>query len=214
MAEVNIDDLKPNSNKYKSQQSEREKKDKLKSVVDKSSVVSTRKPIGKKIVDTFVTEDSNDIKSWLIMDVIIPGIKNTVLDMLQMAFFGEITSRGRSSRYDSRSRTNYSSYYGGSSRSRNSRSRYDERDRYERDEKLDYSNIILRNRGDAERVIEELRNRIRDCNAASIADLFDLLDLSSKYTDNNWGWTDERDIGIRRVSSGFLIDVAEPRYLD
>lgn len=209
MAEVNMEGLTPNSKKYRSEQAQKDK-EKLKPVVKKDDIVSTKKPLGKRVISTFINEDSNDLKTWLFMDVIIPGIKNTILDMLQMAFFGEISSRGRGgSRND---RTDYSSYYNGNRSSY--RSWYGSRDRYESDEKLDYSNIILRNRAEAERIVEEMRNRIRNCNGASVADLFDLLDLSSKYTDNNYGWTDERDIGIRRVSSGFLIDVSEPRYLD
>ena len=79
---------------------------------------------------------------------------------------------------------------------------------------MDFRNIVLRQRDDAERLIEEMRRRIRNNDSASVADLLDLIDIPGRYTDNNWGWDDERDIGIRRVSSGYLIDVAEPKYLD
>ena len=48
----------------------------------------------------------------------------------------------------------------------------------------------------------------------ALKSLLDLVDVPGRYTDNNWGWDDDRDIGIRRVSSGYLIDVAEPKYLD
>lgn len=208
MAEVNMEDLRPNSHKYKADQ---ERKEKLKSVVNKGNIVSTKRPFGKKLLDSFLTEDGDDIKTWLIVDVIIPGIKNTVLDMLQMAFFGETRSRG-SSKYNDY--TSYSSRYRSSRYSNRDRDNRHNEGRYESDDRFDYNNIILRNRDEAERVVEELRKRIRDYKCASIADLFDLLDLSSRYTDNNYGWTDERDIGIRRVSSGYLIDVAEVRYLN
>lgn len=192
-----------------------ESRKKTKPVVSREGVVSTKKPLSKKMAETFMSEDAKDVKSWLLMDVIIPGIKNTVLDMIQMMFFGEIDSRrhgrDRRDRYD---RTSYSSYYrGNSSSSRSSYSR-SSRDRYDSDDRVDFRNIVLRVRGDAERVVDEMKERIHKDGSASVADLLDLIDVPGRYTDNNYGWDDERDIGIRRVSNGYLIDVSEPKYLD
>lgn len=145
------------------------------------------------------------------MDVLIPGIKNTILDILSMMFFGEVDSRNRSrsSRRDRDDRVNYRAKY------RSSSGRDDRRrdDQYYSDDKIDFRNIVLRNRSDAEDLIEEMRRRIRDTDSVSVADLLSLIDAPSRYTDNNWGWDDDRDIGIRRVSSGYLIDVREPKYL-
>lgn len=220
MAEVNVNSLEPNSHKYKSEKKAKSAEDGTKSrekvspVVHRDQVVSTKKPFSKKITETFMTEDTKDVKSWLVMDVLIPGVKNTILDILSMMFFGETNSRSRGSsrRRDRDDRTNYSSYYRGSS-NRNSRHR-DRDDYYDSDNRIDFRNIILRQRDDAENVIEEMRRRIRNTGSVSVADLLDLIDVAGRYTDNNWGWDDERDIGIRRVSSGYLIDVTEPRYLD
>lgn len=219
MADINIDSLEPNSHKYKAEKAAQKSREKVSPVVNRDQVVSTKKPLGKKFTETFMTEDVHDVKSWLVMDVLIPGIKNTVLDVLSMMFFGEIGSRNRSghSRRDRDDRTNYSSYYHRSSSSRRDQNysrRRDRDDRYDSDNRVDFRNIVLRNRDDAERVICALRDRIRDYGSASVADLLDLIDVAGRYTDNNYGWDDERDIGIRRISSGFLIDVAEPRYLD
>lgn len=208
MAEIDISSLEPNSHKYKNEKIEKSK-EKISPIIKKDQVVSTKKPFGKKFAETFMTKDTSDVKKWVIMDVIIPGIKNTILDILQMAFFGEVDSRSRGRsirRYDER--VSYSRYYGGTSRKRES-------EYYTSDDQIDFRNIILRNRDDAERLINAMRDRIRnsDSRSVSIAELFDLIDVPSRYTDNNYGWDDERDIGIRRVSSGYLIDVSEPKYL-
>lgn len=210
---INEDSLKPNSHKYREEQIEKasEERDRLPPIVKKDGVVSTKKPLGQKFVETFISDDTNSIKNYILMDVVIPGIKNAVLDVMEMAFFGTVSGkkRGRSERRDDR--TDYrSSYYGNSS----SRSRRDRKERAHRDEKVDYRNIILSNREDAEEVIEQLHKRIKKHGAASIADLFDLIDEPSNYNDNNWGWTNPRDIGLRRVARGFLIDVTEPEWLD
>lgn len=208
MAEVKVDSLKPNSHSYK-RQSEADEKKKLEPVVKKDGIVSTKKSVSKRLAENFIKEDVKDIKNYILMDVIIPGIKNVVLDMLSMAFFGETRSRDRSRR-DDRGYYSYSSKYRSSSSNSSSR---DRDRRYDRDDKADYRNIILRERDDAEEIINQLCYRIRETGKATVGDLFDLLDIAGRYVDNDWGWTSERDIGIRRVSSGYLIDVAEARYV-
>lgn len=190
------------------------KKQRSSPVVDRDQIVSTKKPLSKKFAEAFMTEDTKDVKTWLLMDVLIPGVKNTVLDVLSMMFFGEMDSRSRRTRRDYNDRVNYSSYYRGSSSLKDRDSRRRRNNRYDSDDHVDFRNIVLRQRADAEHVIEGMRERIRNNDSASVADLLDLIDVPGRYTDNNWGWDDERDIGIRRVSSGFLIDVAEPKYLD
>lgn len=222
MADIDVSSLEPNSHKYKAEKEKngnttKKSREKIAPVINRDQIVSTKKPLSKKFAETFMTEDAKDVKKWLIGDVIIPGIKNTILDIISMAFFGETdVRRDRRSRRNRDDHTDYSSYYKGSSdrRNRNSRRRRDD-DYYESDDSIDFRNIIVRNRGEAERIIESMRDRIRnsDSQSVSVAELLDMIDAPSRYTDNNYGWDDERDIGLRRVSSGFLIDVAEPKYL-
>lgn len=209
MAKVEIPNIEPNSNSYKEKKVS-DKKEKLDPVVRNGGVVSTKKPLSKKLTDTFIKQDIEDVKSYILMDVVIPGLKNLILDGLSMVFFGEVRkekSRGRNY-YDRDQRTNYSSYY----RSGRSSS-HKEKERYI-DDKIDYQNIVLRYREDAEEVIDKLRGQIRDQGSASVADLFNLIDVAGKFTDNNWGWTRENQVGIKRVRDGFLIDVEEAEYLD
>lgn len=211
--------LKPNSEKYKREHVEKKSK-RVDPVVKRDKIVSTKKPLSKKFMETFVEEDIKDIKEHFIFDMLIPGLKNGCLDFMETMFFGS-SSRGRSSYRGRDDRKSYSSYYyrddRNTSRNHNTRSNRDEKknNRYEsKSDKIDYQNIILRNRADAERIVDEMCKRIDEFEACSVADFFDLLDLTSQYVDNNWGWTDENDIKIRRVSSGFLIDVPEAVYLD
>lgn len=223
MADVDINSLEPNSHKYKAEKAKNENvsqksREKISPVVKRDQIVSTKKPLGKKFAETFMAEDAKDVKTWLFMDVIIPGVKNTILDILSMMFFGEIDLRGRRDRNRSRrerydDRTDYRSYYRESSSDYRRRSRDDRY--YDSDDRVDFRNIVVRNRDDAERIINAMRDRIRntDEGTVSIAELLDLIEAPSRYTDGNYGWDDERDIGIRRVSSGYLIDVAEPKYL-
>lgn len=219
MAEIDVSSLEPNSHKYRAEKAKREvsqkSRNKISPVINKDQLVSTKKPLSKKFSELFSTEDVKDVKSWLIMDVLIPGAKNTILDVLSMMFFGEAESRNhrKKSNRDRYYYDDYRGYYNDRSIS-SKNSRRERRDYYDSDDRIDFRNIIVRNRDDAERIVDSLRDRIKNDGSTSVADLLDLIDVAGRYTDNNYGWDDERDIGIRRVSSGYLIDVAEPKYLN
>lgn len=212
MAEVRVEDIKPNSHAYKEQEKKKERSE-VKQVVKKSAIVPQKESFGKKFAKSFLADEVNDVKEYIIMDCIVPGIKNAILNMISMSFFGESYDggrrRGRDDRYD------YSSYYGRSSYSGRDRDRREKRreESRERDRSVDCRNIILYDRRDAEDLVDAMRDRIRDTGGVSVAELLTMIDEPSKYTDNDYGWDRADDIGIKRVSRGFLIDVPEPRYI-
>lgn len=122
-------------------------------------------------------------------------------------YSGERRYRGRDRDRDYE-RTSYSSYYRSSKRDRER-----DRKRIEEDDKVDYRNIIVRERADAEEIADKMNYYIHEYDSVSVAMLLDLIDLPGKYTDNNWGWTREGDIRVRRVRNGYLIDVPEAEYI-
>lgn len=206
MAEVKLDlsDIKGNSFKEKEG-----KKSEVKPVVSKKDIISQKKTPWGTFVENFMQGDADDIKNWFIDDILIPGIKNTILDALGMLFFKDSRreyTRGQSG-YD-RERVSYNSYYKSDRR----------RDNYEREErkskKIDYKNIVLKDKEKAKRVVDEMYQRIDDYDQVSIAEMLDSMELTGSYNDNNWGWTSKKDIGIRRVSNGWLIDVADAEPID
>ena len=77
-----------------------------------------------------------------------------------------------------------------------------------RPNKQDLSNdIILGTREEAELVVERLIDIVDKYDVASLADLYDLLGLSSSHVDNKWGWSYLNNIEIRQVRNGYLIDL-------
>lgn len=213
MAEVKLEDIKPNSFKSKEMADPKAKTpDKVKPVVDKSAVVSTKKSLGQKFKDAFIKEDINDVKSWLIEDVVIPGVKNTILDMLSRVFFNKNSSgRGYGGYYNSSYNyggASYGSYYQSQQRP-SGPPHQGNRGYVSPNAKVDYRDIVLARRDDAERVVGEMQRRIADLGQVSIAEMLDFMEITSSYTDNNWGWKRVNDIGVRRVSNGWLIDVNE-----
>ena len=223
MAQVSLEDIKPNSNAYRTQQKEKDgTKNPISPVVKRENIVSTKKPLSQKAAELFFGDDVDSLGGYVVREIVVPSLKNTFLDVMESIFMGGTRrNRGRGygysdGGYDYGYPYRTRSVYGGRDSSR--RDSYRDRDRddryEERDKRVDYRNIVVRYREDAEEIIDRMREAIDLYNQVSIAELYRLVDLPSAYTDNNWGWTDPRDIGIKRVSSGYLIDVAEARYLE
>ena len=192
-----------------------DKKDELAPVVNQDDIIVKKKNLGQKFADAFISDSAKDVKSYILMDVVIPGIKDTILNVMEMIFFGGTRGRRRSSSYSDNTsyRAFYQSEYDGYGAPR--KRERDRRERRERsDDRIDYRCIIVRDRRDAEDIVNKLWARIEKYGEATKSDLYELVDLPSTHTDNNWGWVDQKDIGIRRVQTGYLIDVADAEFLD
>lgn len=192
-------EYKPNSHKYREGKSdvpaERQKVDKV-----ISGVVKTKKKSEiRKFADVFVAEDAHMVKEYLVQDLLIPSIKNTILDLIiegaTIIFKGE---SGRS-RKPGGSSVNYVSY-----------SRYADRD--VRDERryspsragVDFGldDIYFESRGDAEVVLTRLDEMIETYDRASVADFYDAIGKSCPHTYNNYGWTNLVNAEVIRIRGG------------
>ena len=78
-------------------------KDELAPVVEKDQVIVSKKSLGAKFADAFISDAAKDLKSYIVWDVIVPGIKDTIMNGLNMVFYGNTSSR---STYVSSSPTN------------------------------------------------------------------------------------------------------------
>ena len=171
------------------------------------------KTLADKAAGAFLSEDTKTVKNYILWDVLIPGLKNAIADVIiggiEMALFGNTRGR-RSQGRSSGTHVSYSSYYD-SDRPVSSRSRMDRRDS---SANYDFSDIVLDTRGDAEEVISSMEEIVRKYDCASVADLCSLTGITPRHTDNKWGWTDARDFSYRRAGRGYILDFAKPIYLD
>lgn len=159
---------------------------------------SKKKSEMKKFADVFITEDVNDVKSYILMDVLVPAIKKAVSDIIvngiDMLLYGETGYRKDSNK----SRVSYRSYY----------DRPDRRDREEsrrRRTSYDYDDIILDTRGEAEEVLTKMDDLIDTYGIVSVADLYELVGIDGNYTDNKYGWTDLRNANVVRLRDGYML---------
>lgn len=82
MAEVKTEDLR---DKYPSNSIN---KPKPSPIALTSKVTMEKDRPSSKIRKLFVPGDVKDVKSYLVNNVIVPGFKNAVLGMIEIAFFG------------------------------------------------------------------------------------------------------------------------------
>ena len=191
-------EYKPNSHRYRDEQHdttvEREKVEKIIT----GSVKTKKKSQIHKFTDVFVAEDASIVKTYLIEDLLIPSIKNTILDLIvegaTIIFKGESGRRKKSG-----SSVDYVSYSRYSDRDRREERRYSEsraRGSY------GYEDIVLDSRGEAERVLTRMDELIDTYGFVTVADMYDLVGVTCNYTDNKYGWTNLRNAEPVRVRGG------------
>lgn len=187
------DDFKPNSYKYKAQQQEKAERE-VKKVISGSARVKKKGGI-EKLADTFISEDAGNLKSYIIMDILIPTIKNTVSDIVKNGIDMILGIDSRNRRRGVSERVSYRDYYDkprGRHNSDSSRIRGG----------YSYDDIILDSRGEAEEVLASMDDLIERYQIVSVADFYDLVGVTGSWTDNNFGWTDIRSAEVVRTRDG------------
>lgn len=211
-------DFPSNSHKAREAKTELKKEeDKKIKKTFKGKVTIRKKSWHKRIMQSFVGEDVDNVWGYVLHDVLIPAAKSTVTDMVQggieMLIYGERRSSRSSSKRDGRSHVNYNSI------SNRDRDRDGERDRREQSSRNrgrhDFDDITFETRAEAEEVRNDLVDLIIDYNQATVADFYELVDITGSFTDNKYGWTDLRDASITRArGGGYQINLPKTKLLD
>ena len=187
-------DYKPNSHKYKEEQknlpAERKKVEK----VVTGKVKTKKKSEASKLKDVFISEDVSNVKSYILMDVLIPAAKKAISDIvsngIDMILYG---GKGSLS-----SKVSYRNYY----------DRKDDYCPYNNPltrAAYDTEDIILQTRGEAEEVLARMDELISCYGVVSVADLYDLIGKTCSYTSNKYGWTNIRNAEAIRVRDGYML---------
>ena len=187
------DDLKPNSYKYKAKQQE-ESERKVEKVISGSARVKKKGGI-EKLANTFISEDAGNLKSYIIADILIPTIKNTLSDIVKNGIDMVLGIDSRSRRRGASERVSYRDYY---DKPRNRRDYDNSRIRGG----YSYDDIILDSRGEAEEVLTSMDDLIERYGIVSVADFYDLVGVNGNFTDNKYGWTDIRSAEVVRTRDG------------
>jgi hypothetical protein len=201
-------------------------------------VIERKKPLSKKVVELFMGEgnDAQSVSEYVIKDILIPSAKGMFLDTVstlgdmirvsvEMALFGTASgnSRNRSrNRNGGSSGKTYVSYDNYSSDRSSSRVNDREKSR-ERRPSADHNRsnhsfdgIVLASRGEADKVITSLIDLTIDYGVASVADLYDLVGITSKFTDNEYGWKelDTNNATFTRTRDGYILNLPKTRPIN
>lgn len=191
MAEVSLENVKPNSHTYK--ESQRKENKKINKVVTGKV---TKKAKRHSFSELFLSEEIGDVKEYLIYDLLIPAIKDmfvtTMQNSIDMLFYGRV--RGRKSK----SSVSYFDYTSPSRRSepRSSRSVYR------------FDDIFLETKGEAEQVLDVLQDAIDQYGSVTVGDYYDAVGVTGNgWTDRSYGWTDLRQAWVSRERNGYTINM-------
>ena len=204
-----MSEYKPNSYKSKELAKEKLPEKKVEKVVTGTAVVKKKTEMSK-LKDVFISEDAKNVKSYILIDVLIPAAKKAISDIItngiDMILYGE-TNHSRKN-----------TIAGGISY----RSFYDKKDephkygdtRYAR---TTYTNdeVVIPSRGEAEEVLERMEELISTYGMATVADFYDLVGITCEYTDHKYGWTNIRNADIRRArDGGWIIKLPKAMVID
>lgn len=211
----------PSNSQKKKPPTERERTAKeapeIKAVVT-SSVSRRKKPLGRRLRETFLGGDAQSVGSFVLIDVVVPAMKDLIVDsaeeMIRRVVFGEDARRpGRRSR-SSRGRHDDSFFnYGGISRGTSLRREEPRREiRQASRSSFNFDEVILDRRVEADEVLEQMYNLLEKYELVTVANLYQLVNVEPSYTDAKWGWDNLQGSGVVRTrNGGYLLDLPEPQ---
>ena len=171
-----------------------------------------KKNLGHRIFESLIEEDLDSLADHAVEDIIVPRLKDSILEVIETMLFGGSKNRAKRNKTD---KASYAAYYYGSSYGG-----YDGR----RDEPgvrrtgFDTEDIILESYGEAAEVLQNLIELTAKYGFARVGDYYDLVGVSSRgdgYTCNNYGWFDVEGTRIVRAKGGgYIIALPRPVALD
>ena len=201
-------EYQPNSRKSKEEAVTKETlpEKRVKKVVN--GKVKTKKNEGRKLANIFISEDAANVKSYVFMDVLVPAIKKAISDIVtdgvDMILYG---GEGRGHKSKSGNKISYRNYYDDK--------RDDRRDgRHVGRSRFDYDDLIFDSRGECEAVREQMLDVIETYGFVTVADMYDMADLSAPYTSSKYGWTNIRTAETVRVRDGYVLKLPKAMPID
>ena len=198
------------SNSHKSRELEKATNEERRVSKVVSGTVRTKKRNDlSKLTDVFISEDVGKVKSYVLMDVLIPAVKKAISDIvtngIDMILYGEAgRNKKRSSNVDYVSYRSYSdrrdepSYGYGHSR-----------------ERFHYDDLVFNSRGEAEAVRKEMFHCLKRYGIVTVQDLYDIADVTAPYTSNKYGWTSLDNVeAVRLYSGGYILKLPRAMAID
>lgn len=202
-----MQDYKPNPNRFNESQKEAPSAPEKKKVEKVVAGKVTAKPKGElaKFAETFFAEDIRKVKDYLIKDVLIPTIKDTIWTVIargsERMLYGEAGHAPKNSKLPY---VNYNGLFKSSAPAAQNNG--------SAGSQYSVDNIILEDRGDAEKVLTAMNAHIAEFGEVSISTLYEMLgEPIGDFMTTRWGWRSLNTAGIMRTSNGgYKLDLPRP----
>ena len=182
-------------------------------------VTRKKRSLGRRFKDAFFGGTTEGVGTYVIFEVALPAMKDMIVDAGGEALHRAVYGESRPSYARSRARGLGSSGLGHiaydtiSTRARETRQDRTPMSRRAR-ANFQFDEIILPQRHIADEVLDRMFMLLEKYQAVTVADLYELLDISAQHTDDKWGWVDLFGSRVTRVSGGYMIELPQPISLD
>ena len=175
--------------------------------VVKNPVKTKKKNELLKFAEVFIADDISHVGSSLWEGVIVPVIKDTIVDILtkgaNMLFHG--SAKGTSTTKSTASRISYRDYY-----DKDAKRVVETQPRA----KFDYEDMVIDTRGEAEEILDQMDAIIEKYGFVRVSDLYEMMDITAPYTGNNYGWTDIHTAKVVPTRGGYTLKLPRVIPLD
>lgn len=171
----------------------------------------------KRAAGSILADDTSTIGEYILIDVLVPAIKNLLYDIVTQGTGRALYSGGRANMRgpsfglrgsQSSIRTKYDQMSSGPgpmmtdprpSLSREARARHD------------FSDVVLDSREEAISILDNLISQISQYGVATVRNLYELCGITSNdYMDQKWGWRNLDQADVRQYRGGWLLDLPAP----
>lgn len=183
---------------------------KIEKIIQGDAVVK-KKGILRKSKDLFFAADFGTVVDFVIGDVLLPALRDVVVDSAargaERLVYGEgRRQRARPTAYSGR--IQYNSYRPDPRAITTSSYPANLPDQSRiRAMRRDVPEVIVPLRSDAEAVVEMMMNYLDKYGVVALSELYEMLGRETSHTDLKWGWTLLRNVPIRQVGNGYQIDL-------
>lgn len=208
----------PGNSKMPRPQSSTDKEKKIDPVVT-NEVQDKKKSLTKRFTSIFIGGDSRSVVNYVFMDVLVPQLKEMLAEAtsqgIERMIYGESRPPRRGgSNIRPGGPTNYSRY---SVRGNNplGRAGVDDRRPVDTTRTQDVADLLFATRPEAELTLERMFDLLEKYGVVTIADMNSLIDRTSNYTDQKWGWTNLHGSNIMRDrQSGYILELPRVTPID
>lgn len=212
MGSFDYHSLPGNSDKDRDKKKTEEKRREEASVVVNKPAIKKKSSLGRKVMDTFINENVDNVRDYVVYDVMVPKITDMFLDVvnegLNMLFKGKSSRRNKSGSNGYRPRTSYQKYWDDPDEASKPKTSRSSRKAVET-----FDPIVVEDREDAERIKNKLRSLLDQYEYVTVGDLYYSAGLSTKETDYDYGWNTLSGMAIIDVGDGWEINMPRAKVI-